>query len=462
MHYIGIDIGTTTISGLLADDFGREIKRMTRQNTAQILSNASWQKLQSPNIIYNICINLVRDLIAGEENSVKGIGITGQMHGIVYLNKQGVACSELISWQDERGNASFDGNLTYCQRIYEVTNCHVATGFGITTLFYDTVNRLVPTDATTICTITDYVAMRLSQRKTPLVHASNAASMGMFSLSTMAFDVEKISALGIDKSLLPEVTTDECIIGHSESGIAVSLAIGDNQSSYLGSVGSGTDTLINIGTGSQISCLSDTQCSSDGLECRPYINNKYLLVGSSLCGGSAYNLLLDLFAATTQLLTGTIPSGIMQKMDIAATEAAQKCQNSLKVDTRFRGARSDSKARGAIGNIGVDNFTPGNLCYSFLLGVCEELHGFYTKMKTDTPPDFYAISGNAVRNSSILRLILEDVFGAEVRVPQNAEEAAFGAVLLSIHATEGRAWNDIHDMVRYIENVDQFADANIK
>ncbi len=462
MHYIGIDIGTTTISGLLSDDYGNEIKRMTRQNTALMLSDAPWQKLQSPNNIYNICMNLLHDLAAGDESSVRGIGITGQMHGIVYLDKEGKACSELISWQDERGNASFKGNLTYCQRIYEITNCHVATGFGLTTLFYDTVNGLVPKNAKTICTITDYVAMRLSQRKAPLVHASNAASMGMFSLSKMSFDIEKISALGIDISLLPEITTEECIIGSTESGIAVTLAIGDNQASYLGSVGSGTDTLINIGTGSQISCLSDVQCSLDGLECRPYINNKFLLVGSSLCGGSAYNLLLDLFAATTQLLTGTTPSGIMQKMDIAAAEAAQQCQNPLKVDTRFRGTRSNSRIRGAIENISISNFTPGNLCYSFLLGVCEELHGFYMKMKTEFPPDFYAISGNAVRNSSILRLILEDVFGAVVRIPNNAEEAAFGAALLSIHATEGRAWNDILDMVRYIDNADQFADANIK
>ena len=56
--------------------------------------------------------------------------------------------------------------------------------------------------------------------------------------------------------------------------------------------------------------------------------------------------------------------------------------NQLKVDTRFRGTRENPEKRGAILNVGADNFTFGNVCYSFLSGICEELYGFYSKMRS--------------------------------------------------------------------------------
>ena len=454
MYYIGMDIGTTTISGLLIDaDNGNEITRKTIANSTRLISDDSWKSVQSARQISEICAELVRQLSQGYEDNLQGIGITGQMHGILYVDGEGNACSDLVSWQDERGNLLFDDSQTYCQRIRQLTGCSVATGFGITTLFYDTVNGLVPKEATSICTITDYVAMRLAGRRQPLVHVSNAASLGLFSFDTMSFMEDKIASLGLDVSLLPEVTAKECIIGQTESGVLVSVAIGDNQASFLGSVGMGTDTLINIGTGNQISRLSAERSEINGVECRPFVNNHFLLVGAGLCGGSSYSLLVRLFTEAVTLITEESPGNIIKIMDQAAIQALHDGIEPLQVDTRFRGTRDNSSIRGAISNISEKNFTMGNLCRSFLKGICEELYAFYKRMQPRCRPDFYAISGNAARNSKILRQMAVEVFGAEVRVPQNAEEAAYGAALLAIHVTEGRSWDEITKLVRYNEPV---------
>lgn len=448
MLYIGIDIGTTTISGLLIDGTtGEEIARKTIKNTAHVQTDAEWKRLQSPESIVETCQALIGHFYSGYDG-IRGIGLTGQMHGILYVDGSGKACGDLVSWQDERGNLLADDGRTYCQKMQDLTGRSAATGFGLTTLYFDTVNGLVPDEAVCVCTIADYVAMRLTGRKTPLIHSSNAASLGLFSLTEGDFEREKIKKLGIDTELLPQVSTEECVIGETENKLAVTIPIGDNQASFLGAVGCGTNTLINIGTGSQISRLSRVRREIEGLECRPYVNNTFLLAGASLCGGSSYNLLVNLFTDTVRLFTGLEPTDIIKKMDQAAADASGGGA-ALRVDTCFRGTRSDAEKRGAIYNIGVNNFTPGNLCYAFLEGICEELREFYDKMKPGQEPEFFAISGNAARNSGILREIAQRVFEKEVRVPTNAEEAAHGAAMLAIYAVEHIGWEQITRMVRY-------------
>ncbi len=452
MFYIGIDIGTTTISGLLIDgSSGREVARRTIKNTAHVPSDVNWARLQSPERIVEICESLIEQFYSSYGTSISGIGLTGQMHGILYVDNKGLSCSNLISWQDERGNTLINDTQTYCQKIYEITGRKAATGFGLASLYFDTVNGMVPAEAFSICTIADYVAMRLTGSIKPLIHISNASSLGLFSLDKKQFEREKIARLGIDVNLLPTVISDECVIGETSDKLPVAIPIGDNQASFLGSVGNDADTLINIGTGSQISRLSHNQENIVGVECRPYVNNEFLLAGASLCGGSSYNILVNLFSEAVRSITGLRPDEkeIIRKMDQAASEISDKKINQLKVDTRFRGTRENPEKRGAILNVGADNFTFGNVCYSFLSGICEELYGFYSKMRSEFRPKFLAISGNAARNSRILREIAQQVFESEVRVPVNAEEAAYGAAMLAIYTVENRKWEDVIKMIKY-------------
>lgn len=109
---------------------------------------------------------------------IKGIGVTGQMHGILYLNEQGEAVSPLYTWQDGRGNQLYRDNKTYAAYLSDETGYALATGFGLVTHFYNQVNGLVPGDAKQICTIMDYVVMKLAGQKTPLTDYSNGASIG--------------------------------------------------------------------------------------------------------------------------------------------------------------------------------------------------------------------------------------------------------------------------------------------
>ena len=60
--------------------------------------------------------------------------------------------------------------------------------------------------------------------------------------------------------------------------------------------------LVNFGTGSQISAIIKEYDEISDCEVRPYFDNKYLLVGSALCGGKAYAVLEKFFRSYSKKL----------------------------------------------------------------------------------------------------------------------------------------------------------------
>lgn len=99
----------------------------------------------------------------------------------------------------------------------------------------------------------------------------------------------------MDLSMLPDITGNMAVLGKYH-GIPVTAALGDNQASFLGSVGlRGQTVLLKMRTDGQISVLSDQYFEAPGIEARPFVQGKYLLAGSSLCGGKAYAILEKFF-----------------------------------------------------------------------------------------------------------------------------------------------------------------------
>ena len=306
MKAIGIDIGTTTICGVLLDaSTGVVEKKITCPNEAGINGEMPFERLQDPIKIEETCRKILTELQSKEESEesgrggslqegrqvIRSLGVTGQMHGILYLDREGNPASPLMTWQDERGNQPFQGQKTYVEYLQELTKDRLATGYGAVTHFYNTRNNRIPGKAVTFCTIPDYIAMRLAGKKQPLLHDSMAASLGFFSLEKRTFDREQIKKADMDPGFFPEIGKERQGLGLYQGEILVSPAFGDNQASFLGSVDGKSRVLLNVGTGSQISVLGNEIRRFSSLECRPYMEQKYLYAGSSLCGGYAYALL---------------------------------------------------------------------------------------------------------------------------------------------------------------------------
>lgn len=118
---VGLDIGTTTISALLLDvATGEVIDVVTVRNDASLPGVADWEALQNPTIILDLSREILGALLA-RHGDIAGIGITGQMHGILYVDRHGQPISPLMTWQDRRGDLVDDDGLTSTARLAAVT-----------------------------------------------------------------------------------------------------------------------------------------------------------------------------------------------------------------------------------------------------------------------------------------------------------------------------------------------------
>lgn len=422
MKAIGIDLGTTSICGVVIDiQSGNVLRSETVNSNAFIHKENDWEKVQDVSVIIEKAVKIVDSFI---EDDTAVIGITGQMHGIVYFDKDGKAVSDLYTWQDGRGNQPYK-DTTYAAYLGG------ASGYGNVTDFYNRVNGLVPENSAGYCTIHDYLAMTLADRKTPLVHTSDAASFGCFDIERNTFDYD----------CKTNITSGFDIVGEYK-GIPVSVAIGDNQASVFSSLSSDDDVLINVGTGSQVSVISDTPVFSENIESRPFFDGKFLIVGAALCGGRAYSVLKDFYSEVFKA-AGIENADIYAVMD----KMLKNADGLLTVDTRFDGTRADPTVSGSITDIRTGNFTPGNLTKGVLDGMINELYGMYEKMNVKKCG--IVGSGNGIRKNPQLVSAAENKFGSNMKIPKHLEEAAYGAAMYGLIACGKFTSEQVRKLIRY-------------
>ena len=430
MNFLGIDIGTSSICGIVYNTVSKDIVSIAKINNTDMLSCNVWEKVQDANAIVDIVLDLIQELRI-QYPDIKGIGLSGQMHGILYVNAEGEAVSPLYTWQDMRGSLLYKDGMSYAAYLSKQTGFPLSTGFGLVTHYYNKVNSLVPQNAVKLCTIMDYTAMRLTGKCEPLVDCSNAASLGFFDKEKLAFDKEALWNVGIDNSILPEIGKAFSRVGHYEN-ISVYTAIGDNQASFLGSIRDIRHSIhITVGTSSQISVYSDDYVNVPLLDTRPLPGGGYILVGAALCGGCSFSLLKKFFSETIKLYTGEEMDDTDLYKIMVSVPYKEVQEDDIRVETLFGGTRSHPEKRGKIMNISCLNWHPENLIRGFLEGMSQELYDFYQLLPNSLRERKTILvgSGNGIKRNPLLCQILEERFKCHLQVSACREEAALGACI---------------------------------
>lgn len=451
MRIIGLDIGTTSLCGILLDtDSGAVVRSLTLPNDSAVPSAHPYEKLQDPAALIARIQTIAETL--RQEGGAAAVGVTGQMHGIVYTDRDGQPVGPLAIWQDGRGDLPYRDGKTYAEYLSTATGYPLSTGYGAVTHFYNTVNGCIPAGAVTFCNIHDLAVMALTGRKTPCLTPSDAAGIGLYDLKAGRFDRDAVRAAGMDPSFFPEVAAGFALAGHTKDGIPTAAAIGDNQASVLGSVNDlAHSILVNVGTGSQISCVTDTLPETDVPDRRPLIDGHWLLAGSSLCGGRAYALLETFLRETAEQITGQAVDSAYPAMDRLMADYRPPAQP-LVIDTRFCGTRREPTVRGSIRQIGIDNFTVAALCDGVMNGMAAELYDLYREMAPflkETPTRLIG-SGNGLRRNAPLAARFSAAFGLPLSIPVHREEAAFGAALFAaVAAGRAASLKEAQALIRY-------------
>ena len=450
MQITGIDVGTTTVSIVLLDaDSGGMIARETVAHNAFLPDSA---RCQDPDRIWNI-IKEKLDGLAGRYGKTDCIGLTGQMHGMLYVDRDGNAVSPLYTWQDESGNERMEDGLTCAQRLNEAAG-PAYPGYGITTHFYLQKQNRIPEEAAKMTTISDYIAMKLCANTEPVIGVDMAASWGCFDLERGGFRTGELKNAGVDISYLPEIAESCTIIGETPDHIPVMNALGDNQASVLGSVRDLHDTvLLNVGTGSQISVVTKRLIPCSGnVELRPCAGNNYIAVGAGLCGGRAYAMLENFYREVCGDGEPLFYDRMMEHSRKFLAEHDRK--DAWNIHTTFSGTREDPEKKGSIEGISVDNFHPGAFTVGMIEGILEELLEMYEQMRRWIGKKATRLvgSGNGLRQNRLMQRMAEEMFEMKMDIPACQEEAACGAALCSLVAAgKVASLEDIREKISYVE-----------
>ena len=99
-YYIGIDLGTSSCKGILTDPTGAVL--CEHSVSYDVSYPAPGYSEQNPLDWYNAAVEILDVLSEGRKEEIRGIGIAGQMHGLVMLDENDNVIRPAILWNDGR------------------------------------------------------------------------------------------------------------------------------------------------------------------------------------------------------------------------------------------------------------------------------------------------------------------------------------------------------------------------
>lgn len=428
MNYIGIDLGTTSICGVVYNVENSTISAIEKvSNDTRIETSFEWEYIQDPEKIYLIVLDILKTLIK-DNLEIKGISISTQMHGMLYVNKKGEVVSPFYTWLDNRAAQNIEEGSSYISLLQKLTGESIPAGYALATHFTHLQMKTVPKDAWKISSIGDFVAMGLCGTSKVVMDSTVAHSFGAFDLQAMTFKKEVLKNAGISEEILPALVSSTHKTGDWE-GIPVFTSIGDNQAGFLGSVSDlNSMALINLGTSGQISCYSEKLCAVETMDVRPFMGGGYLYVGASICGGRSYALLANFFKETLAWFEVEYTKNIYDKLNEVSL---LDVPDPVKVLPFFRGSRSDINKTAEISNISDSNFLPKNLTQGVLNGIVQELYSYFIGLDSELKKGIVKLIGvgNLITENPNMVNVVENIFGRETMLCKHDESGAVGAAI---------------------------------
>ncbi|HBG64960.1 MAG TPA: xylulokinase [Treponema sp.] len=245
-YLIGVDLGTSGTKTVLFDENGTPVASQTIEYPLYQPQNG-WAE-QDPLDWWNAAAGSMKAVIAKsgiQPGDIKGIGISGQMHGLVMLDKAGNVLRKSIIWCDQR-TAKECEEITAkvgAKRLIEITANPALTGFTASKIMWVKNNEPdIYAKCAHILLPKDYVRYMLTGEFATEV--SDASGMQLLDVPGRCWSDEVLSKLGIDKSLLakvyesPEVTGTVTAQAAALCGVAAGTPVvggaGDNAAAAVG------------------------------------------------------------------------------------------------------------------------------------------------------------------------------------------------------------------------------------
>ena len=447
--FLGIDIGTSGTKTLSIDERGKILAHATAEYPCYA-PKPLWSE-QEPDDWWKAVVTTVREVLQKgklKPADVKGIGLSGQMHGSVFLDKQDRVIRRALLWNDQRTTAEcaeIEESAGGRKKLIKMVANPALTGFTAPKILWLRNNE--PKNFAKLAKVLlpkDDVRRRLTGEYATEV--SDASGMLLLDVAKRAWSKPLLSKLELDESLLGRCYESEEVTGTLTKAAAEELGlttdckvVGGAGDCAAGAVGNG---IVNSGVlSTSIGTSGVMFVHSDEVKIDPEgrvhtfchaVRGKWHLMGVTLSAGGSLQWFRN---ALCQELHAEAKKKGLEPYDLLTKEAAAVAAGSeglyfLPYLSGERTPHADPNARGCFIGLTLAHGR-GHMVRSVMEGVTHSLRDsleIFRELKI--PVKQIRASGGGSR-SPLWRQIQADVFGQKV-VTLNAEEGpAYGVALLA-------------------------------
>ena len=443
MYWLGIDVGTGGTRALLVDRDGHVRHTCTAPHEQMQMERPLWAE-QRPEDWWEAARQAVRGVLRQANASgehVRGVGLSGQMHGLVILDSANRVIRPALIWCDQRSQAQVDwiNQTAGAANVLQWTANPVLTGFTLPKLLWVRDNEAAHFERVRKMLLPkDYVRFRLTGEFASDV--SDASGTALFDVAHRRWSLELVEKLGLNREILPRVTESSDVVGSVspaaaiETGLSVGTSIvaggGDQACAAVGS-GIVEPGLVscNLGTSGVVFAHSDQPLYDPAGRVHTFC---HAVTGAWHVMGVTQGAGLSVEWFRNQLAPG-------EDYDALTAEAGRTPAGSqglywLPYLMGERTPHLDAGARGAW--IGLTaKHTRADLIRSLLEGVSYSQKDCLDIIaKLGVSVESVRVSGGGAR-SRFWRQMLADVFDKPVVSLETQEGSAYGAALLALVGT---------------------------
>ena len=362
---------------------------------------------------------------------VGGLMISSEMHGFLIADQKNTSLTDYISWKDERclnayGKKDYftDLNEKIANSFRDVSGMTPRPCFPLYNVFAFLRENTV-TGPVKVLTLPDYLAS-LFQDVANQTHITMAAGLGFFNVRQKRYEQDFVDVCGRNLSFnrVTEHIVPAAVWRKDGKNIPVYTGVGDHQCAVFGADNNETTVSFNLGTGSQISVISDqTQTRTD---LRPFFADKYLHTITHIPSGRALSTYVDFFG---QNAWGEIDGLTAEEMD----------KSTLDFDLAVFESAVNFKGYKGSGNIREKSLTRRNGLASLIRSYADQYIALLQRFTLSQSVKTVVLSGGISRRIPALREYFKNHLSYDVVVADITEETFSGLLKLAAEIEKGRA-----------------------
>jgi xylulokinase len=437
--FLGIDLGTSGVKALLIDGDQRVV---ASANASLEVSrpHPGWSEQDPADWVEatQIALLSLRDSHPAEMGAVRGIGLSGQMHGATIVDKAGKVLRPAILWNDTRSHreaAALDADPQFRQ----LTGNIVFPGFTAPKLLWVRENEPDIFAATaTILLPKDYLRFWLTGEF--ISEMSDAAGTAWLDVARRDWSDALLAACGLDRSHMPALVEGTAPAGRLRGDLAAELGLpagivvaggaGDNAASAcgMGTVASGS-AFLSLGTSGVLFAATDSYRPNAESAVHTFCHalpNTWHQMGVILSATDAMNWLSSVVGVKPAELTGAVGGALQAPSSVLF----------LPYLSGERTPLNDAAIRGAFLGLGHES-DRGVMTRAVMEGVAYAFRDNRNALEAaGTKLDRVTAIGGGSRSDYWLT-VLATVLGVPVDIPADGDfGAAFGAARLGLIAAE--------------------------